>query len=114
MTENFYYRNAGELNTSYSLFPPGIRSFIDSDEWIKKIMEIKNNTSGLATFNKRFFGWFNMFRIVKYLNRVHTGIFEKVPVDAAASELLEIKGISRKSEHYLDLLLCYRSLEKNI
>jgi hypothetical protein len=75
-------------------------------------MEIKNNTSGLASFRKRFFGWFNMFRIVKYLNLVHIEIFEKKPVDVSASELLENTGINFKSKEPLNLLLYYRELEK--
>jgi hypothetical protein len=87
--------------------------FLDEKEWIEKIIEIKNNTSGILSFKKRFFGWFNMFRIVKYLNFVHSDLFEKKPVDFAASELLETRGIILKSKDPTDLLLFYREMEKN-
>ena len=77
-------------------------------------MEIKNNTSGIVSFKKRFFGWFNMFRIVKYLNFVHSDFFEKRPVNMAAidQELLDVRGMTFESNEPLDLLLYYRSLEK--
>ena len=112
MTEKIYHLTSEELPECYKSFPAGLKYFIDEKEWIGKMMEIKNNTSGLASFRKRFFGWFNMFRIVKYLNLVHKEIFEKKPVDISASELLEKTGISFKSEKPLDLLLYYRSMEK--
>jgi hypothetical protein len=54
-----------------------------------------------------------MFRVVKYLNYVHLDFFEKKPVDSSASELLEIRGITLDLKEPLDLLLYYRSMEKN-
>jgi hypothetical protein len=73
---------------------------------------IKDNTSGMISFRKRFFGWFNMFKVVKYLNFVHPDVFDKKPVDISALELLELKGINPGLKDPLDLLLYYRSLEK--
>jgi hypothetical protein len=113
MTGVFYHCNSDELHGCYESLPPGLKLFIDEKEWTDKIVEIKNNTSGLSSFKKRFFGWFNMFRIVKYLNKVHIEFFEKRPVDTSAIELLFNTGITIKSKEPIDLLLYYRSLEKN-
>jgi len=113
VTDSFFQCNTQKLNECYKLFPPGLKLFIDEKEWTEKMVEIKNNTSGLPSFRKRYFGWFNMFRIVKYLNNVHVEIFEKKPVDVSASELLKTNGINLKSKEPLDLLLCYRAMEKN-
>ncbi|HPT22067.1 MAG TPA: glycosyltransferase family 2 protein [Bacteroidales bacterium] len=112
ITEELFNCSPEELYSRYELFPPGLKSFIDAKEWSEKMMEIKNNTSGFPSFRKRFFGWFNMFRIVKYLNTVHNGIFEKKPVDVSAYELLENSGIITGSKDPHDLLLCYREMEK--
>ena len=108
----FFESEARELNNHFSLIPQSLRLFLGEKEWIEKMIEIKNNTSGLLSFKKRFFGWFNMFRIVKYLNFVHTDFFEKRPVDIAASELLEARGMVFESNETKDLLLYYRSLER--
>lgn len=114
MTGDLFEHASGELAGYFSQLPPGLRSFLDEDEWINKIKEIKFNTSGQQSFKKRFFEWFNMFRIVKYLNYVHLEFFEKKPVDISASELLSLRGDFIESRDTLNLLLFYRQLEKNI
>jgi hypothetical protein len=114
MIEDIYNLNPSELADCYRSIPPGLKSFFDEEDWIIKILEIKNNTSGLSSFKKRFFGWFNMFMIVKYLNFVNTGLFEKLPVDVSASDLLRAIGVHVHSEEPIDLLLHYRAMERNI
>lgn len=108
---HYYESPLHELNIHYDRIPSGLRSFMSEEEWVEKMIEIKNNTSGIQSFKKRFFGWFNMFRIVKYLNFVHTGFFEKKPVELCAAELLEITGVYFESKEPDDLLLYYRKLE---
>jgi hypothetical protein len=113
LTEDYYKKNNEEFGQFYASLPAGIKSFIDDRELFAKMEEIKNNTSGFQSRMKRFFGWFNMFRIVKYLNHVHSVIYEKKPVLAAAAGLLAENGISLKSDDPKELLLCYRSLERD-
>ena len=113
MTYSLFNYVPEQLHEQYSLFPEGIRMFLNEKEWIEKMMEIKNNTSGIQSYKKRFFGWFNMFRIVKYLNFVHQDFYEKKPVNISAFELIESRGITPESEDPLQLLRYYRSLEKN-
>ncbi len=112
-TEDIYKSNSSDLPSFYKLFPEGIRLFMDRDEWAEKVEEIKNNTSGFASFKKRFYGWFNMFRVVKYLNYIHQNLIEKMAVENSAFILLEESGISFKSKDPSDLLLFYRKMEKN-
>jgi hypothetical protein len=111
--ENLFGYNEAGIIEFYMKLPPGLRSFIDQDEWLAKITEIKNNTSGTNSFVKRFFGWFNMFRIVKYMNHVHSAMFEKQLVEEAAYELLSSIGPQVKSKNPYELLIYYRLLEKN-
>lgn len=96
---------------AYHDLPPGIRQFTGIEEWTEKIREIKSNTSGIISFKKRFFGWFNMFKIVKYLNSVHGFFFEKRPVVECASELLNAIGKDFKTNDAAELLKYYRLLE---
>jgi hypothetical protein len=113
MTEKIYKCKHKELTVLFKFLPPSLKLLIGENEWIKKMTEIKSNTSYLESFKKRFFGWFNMFRIVKYMNFVHQENFEKKPVEVSAMELLEKRGIPLKSKNPLDLLLCYRSMERS-
>jgi hypothetical protein len=93
--------------------PEGLRLFLIEKEWMEKMKEISINTSGLSSFKKRFFGWFNMFRIVKYLNYVHQDHLKKTAVEASACELLDAIGIQAGSNDPTELLSLYRTLEKN-
>jgi hypothetical protein len=54
-----------------------------------------------------------MFRIVKYVNQAHKAIYEKIPVDRSALELLHVLGIDFKSNDSAELLKFYRSMERN-
>jgi hypothetical protein len=113
LVDTLFACSVEELAGQYRALPKGLRSFIDENDWTKKTAEIKSNTSGLLSFRKRFFEWFNMFKIVKYLNNVHTEYFEKKPVDVAASELLKERGVMLESSEPLDLLQYFRKLEKD-
>jgi hypothetical protein len=108
-----YFCKEEEWDGFYLNLPQSLKSFISETEWITKLSEIRNNTSGLLSFTKRFYNWFTMFKVVKYLNHVHQLLFNKVPVDLAAAELLKYIGLEYYSENPYELLLCYRLLEKN-
>jgi hypothetical protein len=74
--------------------------------------EIRTNTAGPKSFRKRFFDWFNMFRIVKFMNFVHPRLYEKQPVGDAATELLKALGKNCTSGDPAGLLQYFRQLER--
>ena len=112
MVDRFYGGNSNSDNCKFSDLPPGIRQFMSSDDWDTRITEIRNNTSGKDSFRKRFFSWFNMFRIVKYLNSVHVTHFAKVPVEEGAGHLLKMMGKVNPAG-LKDLLSSFRQLDLN-
>jgi hypothetical protein len=112
LIENSYRSSNQQLHDLFKIFPESLRSFLDEEEWIAKILEIEMNTSGLDSFTKRFFGWFNMFKVVKYLNYVHNSIFEKTETDYAAAALLRYIGEQNIPDGTNGLLKRYRELEK--
>jgi hypothetical protein len=67
----------------YCRLPEPVQSFISEEEWNHKIREFIQNTSSGEMFSKRFFTWFNGFKIVKFLNMTHSGHFNRVPVEKA-------------------------------
>ena len=111
--ESFFMSGDQDVESGYYNLPHGFRSFIDINEWTEKIAELKGNTSGLQSFRKRFFGWFNMFKIVKYLNLVHQNTFTKVSISKSAGELINVLGLNYNSTDPGELLGFYRALEKN-
>ena len=110
--ESFFQAESEILPAIYDNIPVGLKTFLPEEEFISKLSEIKENTSGLPSFKKRFFGWFNMFKVVKYLNFVHLEMYEKKPVQVSALELLAEKSIIPESEEPRELLDLYRKLER--
>ena len=108
---NLFDSGESEITDFHNSLPTGVRSCTSHGEWLEKIIEIKNNTSCKNSFLKRFYGWFNMFRIVKYLNQVHSGMFEKQPVTEAAYEMLSEIGPQVKSKDPYELLTYYRKID---
>jgi hypothetical protein len=84
------------------------------EEWEKKYTEIVSNTSSDQMFTKRFFGWFNAFMIVKYLNNSHINGFSKVPINEAAVRMLRMCGHASPPESTEKLLLLYRELDRKL
>ncbi len=112
ITRKLYAADRNEVIKSYNMLPPGLRSFTEEEEWTAKINEILRNTSTDESFIKRFFVWFNMFRIVKYMNHVHMSIYSKVPVQDSAYDMLVLSGLKDIPKDPCKLLMYYRSLEK--
>jgi len=112
LTQTLFQSNPAQFAVIYENLPAGIKAFVGLDEFIGKITEIQNNTSGFPSFEKRFFGWFNMFKVVKYLNFVHVQRYKKKLVEESALELLREKDINPASEKPSDLLLQFREMER--
>jgi hypothetical protein len=112
VTRKLYDSDQDKVKRSYKILPPGLRSFMEEAEWTAKINEILRNISNNVSFMKRFFVWFNMFRIVKYMNHVHQKTYSKVPVQDSAYDMLVISGLNDIPKDTYKLLMYYRSLEK--
>jgi hypothetical protein len=85
-----------------------IREFV-SGQIFDKLDEINSNSSGRSAFNKRFFAWFNAFRVLKYLNFAHEHYFTRITVSRAINVLLELNLAASDPK---DLLLYLRKLQR--
>lgn len=77
-----------------------------------RLPEIFRNSSNEYSFLKRFFRWFNMFRMLKFLNFGKSN-FHDIPVRDASIQLLERKMLKIESKDNEGLLNQMRQLEKN-
>jgi hypothetical protein len=110
--DKFYDSGKEGLSRLYYELPGRMRLFIPETEWIEKLAEIKGNTSEFRSFSKRFYSWFNMFKIIKYLNFIHLQVLGKKEVVVSATELLTSIGHKIDSGEASVLLKYYRELEK--
>jgi hypothetical protein len=112
LTEGIYYHDNNMWIKDYLSLPEGLKSFIGKEEWVQKLTEIKSNTSSPVAFTKRFYNWFNMFKIVKYLNFVHESYYKKKEIVKQAEEYLEYVLKVTVKDDPAALLRYYRKLEK--
>lgn len=112
--ELFYKINSIDLEKMIHQYHPALTAFLKESDFTKAIQIINEDTSQLNSFIKRFYQWFDAFRIVKYLNFVHDGFFHKQKIREAVLELIinQLDAEFKLAEPD-EILLYLRALEKN-
>ncbi len=72
-----------------SSLPSSVNTFLEQQDFLSKLAEIRSNTTNLKNFYNRFFRWFNGFLMMKYVHYSRDAFFPNVPVEEAATWLLE-------------------------
>lgn len=91
-----------------------LREFLEEQDFQVNLEEIERNSKGYESFRKRFFQWFNSFRVFKFLNFAHVSHYRKLPVLEASETVLKKMGIIPRSKcSSQTLLLKYREIQKN-
>ncbi|RXQ96770.1 glycosyltransferase [Ancylomarina salipaludis] len=93
--------------------PGPVRSYLKEDNFFEALEEINRNCASIDSFRKKFFGAFNAFKVLKYLNNVHEQFMEEESVIVSAKLLLKDLGIATKGIYLAkELLEIYREYEK--
>ena len=71
---------------------PVVKEWLVANDFDKNLSEIRNNSSDLKHFRKRYFAWFNAFKVLKFLNFAHETLFTEVDVIEACNELLNYQN----------------------
>lgn len=93
---------------------PAIQQFISLNELLQAISEIQKNTASQAGFVKRFFQWFNHFKIIRFLNESHPEFYQYLPVFQASAHLLTLNDIPEQPNSVLSALQIYRDIDRHI
>ncbi len=96
----------------YATLPASLKLFLAPEAFSARIREILGNVATERNFMKRFYRWFNTFRVIKYLNMIHREYYDRRPVFAEAAGLLRLKGIKKIPGGGVDLLEYYRNLDR--
>lgn len=111
--KNFFsnYKNFSKFYTENEFkVSDNLCKFLEMNNFYTDIVEINNNCSNLKTFSKRFFQWFDAFRVLKFLNFAHEKNFSKEPIFSEVLILLKELKINIETEEPKKLLEILRKL----
>lgn len=95
-------------------FPIPVEKFLKENDFENQVLEIRKNSSSPYMFVKRFFRWFDGFRVLKFTHFARDNFYGEIPVKEAACRFLEMKGFSAPASlsDPLKLLKIYRETDK--
>lgn len=98
---------AGFMN----LLSAPVADFLIRNDIESKLAEIRSHTSDSTMFRKRFYTWFDAFRLMKYLHFMRDNHYENIPVSLATISLFEKLG-KRYPDELFDRLIALRSIDR--
>ncbi len=111
---NYYNINKINIQNNIKELPISVQKYLINSEFEKEVNEMYENSSNEITFSKRFYQWFNAFRILKFMNFAHDGnYYSKISIREAAINLLsKFQRIDNHNYTTKELLLIYREIDK--
>jgi hypothetical protein len=91
--------------------PTSISKFLATQKFNSVLEEIKSNTASSESFEKRFFRWFNAFRLMKYVHFTRDHFYPDVPIEVAVDWLFDKLDID-KSGNSENRLIKLREFDK--
>ncbi|MBF0131581.1 MAG: glycosyltransferase [Magnetococcales bacterium] len=82
--------------TKFACSSPVLAQFLEQQHFDQALEELRTHTATPDAFMKRFFVWFNPFRILKWTHFATECHYPKIPVFQAASTLLDWLGSTAK------------------
>lgn len=92
--------------------PQSVQAFLKSHKFYQNLQEIKKHVSGLQNFEKRFFRWFNGFRVLKYVHYARDHYYPNQSVFSQSAALLHVLGYNYEVADEQELLNSYRRIER--
>lgn len=113
--DQLYRINDSDLNEIIYQIPLPLADFLLKNDFFSSVKEINKNSSNIRTFKKRFFEWFNAFKLIKYLNHVHEKFYQQQELMGECEKLLEKSKIHAHldQKNYSDYLKLFRNLERS-
>ncbi|MCB2194880.1 MAG: glycosyltransferase [Bacteroidetes bacterium] len=112
-TENLFKIENDRLDFLFHNLPFSIGEFLAKQNFSEAIHEINGNSANIRTFTKRFFNWFDAFRILKYLNHSHENYYNKKPLISQSKQLYRvITNRYLNADNPKAILEEYRKLER--
>ena len=73
----FFKADNETIKTLFSKYHHSLKAFLDLNQFLESLKSINSNTSQMESFKKRFYQWFDAFKVLKYMNFVHQDFYTK-------------------------------------
>ncbi len=106
LVPEFYRVSTGELSQIVFKLPKSMQAFLEAQNGISLIADIKQKTKKYDTFYKAFFSAFNAFIVLKWVHFARDHFYEDQPVCLAARQLCGLTldlSLSQVLQHYRQL-----------
>jgi glycosyltransferase involved in cell wall biosynthesis len=84
------WRRAEESSKAHP-WSPAVQTFLQAQGFEEALQEMRENTSSDAAFGKRFFRWFNGFRVLKFVHHARDCFYGPRPVKTESARLLSLR-----------------------
>lgn len=102
------------LINSCNIFNEVILQFLKTIDFDANVEEIKRNTSSYPAFEKRFFHFFDAFKILKYVHHTRDNFYPNTEIKEEVFKLLEVMNVTFDNTYSKkELLLLLRKIEAN-
>lgn len=96
----------------FSSLPDSIQQFITEDLFIKELHEINRQSTNLETYKKRFFQWWDGFKVLKYVHFCRDNFYPNVQLEQAIIWLFDQLEIEDDKNTLKSKLLELRKFDK--
>lgn len=113
LIHGFFGASKKDTTDILKTLPVCLKNFLTDNGFTDAVLQMNIHSAEPRTFRKRFFAWFNAFRLLKFLNYCRENYREDQSVTGPASTLIERLG-KKPGSQSRDLLLQYRELQRNV
>ncbi|MBK9192493.1 MAG: hypothetical protein IPM77_13875 [Crocinitomicaceae bacterium] len=90
-----------------------LKLFLNSEKFEIALIEIRKNSASEISFIKRFYVWFDAFRVLKLVHFLRDNLYHDVPVHIASLQLLQKLQFANHIDSSGELLKTYRKLDRD-
>lgn len=109
----FYTSISNSKEPNIADLPGCLNDFLQTLNFISELKNIFENSGSLQAFEKRFYRYFNMFRILKFA-RFARNVFPDLPVKTCAESLFQMNEIEvQENLNEKEMLAIFREIDRN-
>lgn len=114
LKQQLFYASEKEAKQFVEKLHHSMSVFLQENNFMTELKKIKKNSPTIPIFEKRFFDWFNAFRIFKFLNFAKKKSFNEISVKNATFQLLNdyLKIPINKNNSTKNLLIILRKINQ--